>query len=281
MSRRANTIVLIHGLWMTPRSWELFRGFYEDRGYRVLAPAWPRIRGAVEDIRRNPSALNGLGIAEIAAHYEKIVRSQYEAPILMGHSFGGLIVQLLLDRGLGAAGVSIAGVPPRGVLRLPLSALKAASPVLWNPFNLMRTVGLTLEQFYFAFANAMTAEETCEAYERYAVPGPGHPIFEQAVSNLNPFAPNRVNRANKDRAPLLLIAGSEDHTVPPVLNLINQKKYARSGAITEYREFPRRSHLIIAQKGWQEVAEFALSWAERAAGGADSGLRLQDRSMAS
>jgi pimeloyl-ACP methyl ester carboxylesterase len=180
----------------------------------------------------------------------------------MGHSFGGLIVQLLLDRGLGAVGVSIDGVPPKGVLRLPLSALRAASAVIVNPFNYNRAVALTLEQFRYAFANVMPDEQVREAHRRYAIPGPGRLVFQQALAPFNPWAPNAVNRRRNDRAPLLLIAGREDHQVPPSLNRINQKKYARSRAITDYKEFPNRSHLICAQEGWQEVAEYALRWAE-------------------
>lgn len=262
MNRDTRDIVLIHGLWMNPRSWELFRAFYENRGYRVLAPAWPRMSTDVEGIRRDPSALNGLGIAEIAAHYETFLGTLDEPPILMGHSFGGLIVELLLNRGFGAAGISIDGVAPQGILRLPWSALKAANAVLSNPLNYGRTVALTLEQFHYGFANTMTARETREAYERYAVPGPGRPVFQQALANFNPWAPNKVDRRKNSRAPLLLIAGSEDHQVPAVLSRINYSKYARSKAITGYKEFPHRSHLIIAQEGWQEVAEYAISWAE-------------------
>src|SRR5512147_3260850 len=159
MDRQTNTIVLIHGLWLTPRSWESFRAFYEDRGYKVLTPPWPRMQGEVEDIRRDPSALAGLGVIEIADHYERIVKALPEPPILMGHSFGGLIVQMLLDRGCGAAGVGIDAVAPRGVFRLPLSALKAASGVLSNPLNYGRVPALTFEQFRYAFANNVSEKE--------------------------------------------------------------------------------------------------------------------------
>jgi pimeloyl-ACP methyl ester carboxylesterase len=263
MNSETKTIVCIHGLWMTPRSWELFRGFYEYRGYRTIALAWPRMKGEVEEIRRDPSALAGLGVKEIADHYEKAVRKLEEPPILMGHSFGGLIVQILLDRGLGCAGVSIDGVPPKGVLRLPLAALKAASPVLLNPLNCRRTVALTFEQFRFAFANVMPEEDARAAYERYAVPGPGRPIFQVAFANLNANSATKVNRRNHQRAPLLLIAGSEDHQVPASMNRENLQRYAYSTALTEYKEFPGRSHLIMAQQGWQEVADYAITWAEQ------------------
>lgn len=218
MNSTAKTIVLIHGLWLTPRSWEYFKKHYESRGYRVLAPAWPRMKGEVEAIRRDPSSLAGLGAAEIVDHYAEIVRSLEEPPILVGHSFGGLIVQMLLDRGLCAAGVAIDSVAPRGVLALPFSAIKAASPVLSNPFNYRRTVPLTFEQFRYAFANVMTESDARAAYERYAIPGPGRPIFQAATANLNPRTAAKVNYRNGDRAPLLLIAGSEDHQIPPAVN---------------------------------------------------------------
>jgi pimeloyl-ACP methyl ester carboxylesterase len=260
MSRETKTIVLIHGLWMTPRSWENFRRFYTECGYQVLAPAWPGLSGEVEYMRQNSFTMDDIGIAEIAAHYALIVRNLDEPPILMGHSFGGLVVQLLLDRGLGAAGVAIASAPPRGVLRLPWPMLKASSPVLSNPFNYKRTVPLTFAQFYYGFANVMTEQEAHLAYERYVIPGPGRPIFQAACANLNPWSPAKVNYDNADRTPLLLIAGSEDHQVPASVNRANYKKYARSKAITDYKKFSKRSHLIIAQKGWQEVAEYALSW---------------------
>ncbi len=262
MNSKTNTIVLIHGLWMTPRCWECFIGWYEACGYNVLAPAWPRMQGEVEAIRRDPSTLAGLGLREIADHYEKIVRSLPEPPILIGHSMGGLIVQILLDRGLGVAGVSIDGATPRGILQLPLSMLKAANPVLSHPSRYSRCVMLTFEQFYYAFANTMTPVEARRAYDRYFIPGPARPIFQAALANLNPWAATAVNRYNDDRAPLLLINGAEDHLVPPVLNQINQWLYLNSEAVTGYKEFPDRSHLIIAQPGWKDVAEYALYWVE-------------------
>jgi len=266
MNKESTTIVLIHGLWLTPRSWESFRAFYEERGYKVLAPAWPRIYGEVEDIRRDPSALAGLGVIEITDHYEQIIKSLDEPPIIMGHSFGGLIVQILLDRGLGAAGVGIDAVAPKGVFRLPFSALKAASGVLLNPLNYNRVPPFTFEQFRYAFGNNVSNEQARTFYERYAIPGPGRPIFEVATANLNPRAATKVNYGNGKRTPLLLIAGSEDHQVPVSMIRENFKRYARSTAITGFKEFPRRSHLIAIQDGWQEVAEYALSWAQTTAG---------------
>jgi pimeloyl-ACP methyl ester carboxylesterase len=267
MTEESKTIVLIHGLWLTPRSWESFRTFYEERGYNVLTPAWPRIHGEAEDIRRDPSALVGLGVIEIADYYGQLIKTLDEPPIIMGHSFGGLIVQILLDRGLGAAGVAIDAVPPKGFFRLPFSALKAASGVLLNPMNYRRVPSFTFEQFRYAFGNNVSEEQARKFYERYAIPGPGRPIFQVATANLVPRAATKVNYGNDRRAPLLLIAGSEDHQVPVSMIRENFKRYDRSTAITDFKEFPGCSRLIAIRDGWQEVAEYALSWAQNKAMG--------------
>ena len=262
-SSEPDTIVLIHGLWMTPRSWEHFVGFYASHGYQVLAPPWPGMVGEVEEIRRDPSALARVGVTELVGYYDRLVRTLETPPILMGHSFGGLVVQMLLDRGLGAVGVAIDPAPPKGILRLPWSTVRASSPVLSNPANVGRTVMLTFDQFRYSFANTMSELDARAAYGRYAVPGPGRPIFQAAFANLNPWAQaTKVNYANADRAPLLLIAGSEDQQVPAAVVRDNYKRYARSDALTDYKEFAGRSHLLIAQDGWQEVAAYALSWAK-------------------
>ena len=258
------TIVLIHGLWMTPRSWEAFRRYYEERGYKVFAPPWPRLRGEVEDIRRDPSELAGLGLAEIVAHYEKTIHQLDEAPILIGHSLGGLVVQILLDRGFGAAGIAIGSAPPKGIWQLPpLSQVRALLPVVLNPLSYWQTVSLNYRQFHYTFANTMTEDEARAALTRYAIPAPGRPIFEAAFANLNRWSATIVNYANGERAPLLLIAGTDDHITPPSIVKANYYAYERSKAITSFGEFPGHSHLIIAQDGWQQVAEFALSWAQQ------------------
>lgn len=258
------TIMLIHGLWMTPRSWEPFRRYYEERGCKVLAPAWPRLRGEVEDIRRDSSELAGLGLAETVAHYEKAIRLLDEAPILMGHSLGGLVVQILLDRGLGAAGVAIDSAPPKGVWQLPtLSQIKALLPVLSNPFRYWQTVSLTFREFQHTFANTMSEDEARAAFTRYTIPAPGRPVFEAVFANLIGCSATTVNYANDGRAPLLLIAGTDDHITPPSTVEANYHKYCRSKAVTSFKEYPGHSHLIIAEVGWQQVAEFALSWAQQ------------------
>jgi pimeloyl-ACP methyl ester carboxylesterase len=265
---KTSTIVLIHGAWMTPRSWDPFRGYYEDRGYRVVAPPWPRLEGDVEAIRRDPSPMAGLGIAEIVDHFQELIGKLDEPPILMGHSFGGLFVQLLLDRGLGSAGVAIDAAAPKGVFRLPFSQARALSPVLRNPANRKRAVPLTFAQFRYAFANTMSEKAGRDQFELNAIPAPGRIVFEAGFANFNPHAVTKVNYRNDDRAPLLFIAGSEDHIVPASVNRANLNKYRNSKATTNYAEFPGRSHLIVAQEGWEEVAEHALGWAS-----AHTGLR--------
>jgi pimeloyl-ACP methyl ester carboxylesterase len=204
--------------------------------------------------------LAGLGLREIVDHYAGIILTLPHPPILIGHSIGGLIVQLLLDRGLGRAGVAIDSATPKGVYSLPWSVLRSGWPVLKNPLNYGRTVALTFEQFRYAFSNVMPEDEARVAYERYAVPGPGRPLFQIATGNFNPWAQNRINYRTADRAPLLLIGGGEDHVVPAKLNRINFRLYRHSNALTDYKEFSHRSHLIIAERGWREVAEFALTW---------------------
>jgi len=263
MTPKMDTIVLIHGAWMTPRSWDPFRGYYEQRGYRVLTPPWSRLEGEVEEIRRDPSPMAGLGIAEIVDGYERVIRLLDEPPIIIGHSFGGLFVQMLLDRGLGSAGVAIDAAAPKGVLRLPFSQIRALSPVLLNPANVRRAVPLDFEQFRYAFANTMSEREAREAFQLNAIPAPGRIVFQAGLANFNPWAATKVDYRNDRRAPLLLIAGSEDHIVPASVNQANLRKYRRSKATTDFAEFHGRSHLIVAQTGWEEVAEHALSWAQR------------------
>jgi pimeloyl-ACP methyl ester carboxylesterase len=259
-------IVFIHGAWVTPLSWEPFLGFFQDRGYDCTAPAWPGKDRPVDEIRRDPSALAGLGIARIAAHYERIVRAMPEPPFMVGHSYGGLIVQLLLDRGLGAAGVAIDSAPPKGVFAYEPTALASLGRLLLVPFGWRRVVRWSFREFRYAFVNALPPEVQRDAYDRYVVPESGRIFFESALALFTPRSPLRIDFARTARAPLLLIAGGRDHVVPAVINRRNFRAYRRSPARTDFREFPGRVHWIIAQDGWEEVAGFAADWLEGVAG---------------
>jgi pimeloyl-ACP methyl ester carboxylesterase len=260
-SNNPKTIVLIHGLWMTALSWENWVARYEDRGFTVIAKSWPGMDGDIDELRRDPSGIEHLGIEEIVDYYAEMIAELGRPPIIMGHSFGGAFTQILLDRGLGAAGVAIDSGPVKGLLALPASTLKTGFPVLKNPSNNHRAVPLTPEEFHYAFTNTLTNEESLAVYERYAVPGPGRVLFQGAFANFNPHSPATVDFRNGRRAPLLFIAGGDDHVAPASLNESNLKHYRKSEAITELKEFPGRSHYTLGQEGWEEVADYALDWA--------------------
>jgi pimeloyl-ACP methyl ester carboxylesterase len=256
------TILLIHGLWLTPRSWEGWIERYKKAGYDVLAPSWPGLKGEVEAIRKDPSPLKGLKLKTVADHYDRIIRGLDAPPILMGHSFGGLIVQMLIDRGLGAAGVAIDSAQSAAIPVLPLSTVWATISVLGNPLTFNAAVSLSPKKFNYAFTNELNAAESKKVYDRYQIPGSGRILWDAALSLLNPNAASKVNYGNNNRAPLLFIAGGNDHLVPPAINKANVKKYiAHSTALTDYREFPNRTHHTVGQKGWEEVADHAIEWA--------------------
>jgi alpha-beta hydrolase superfamily lysophospholipase len=260
-------IVLIHGLWLTARSWEGWKERFESRGYEVIAPAWPRMEGEVEEIRRDPSPLNDLGVTEIVDHYAGIVSALDRPPIIMGHSFGGLITELLLDRGLGACGVAISPAQVKGVLRLPPAQLRSTFPVLSNPANRHRTVELTPKQFHYNFTNTMMSDDEAKAaYDRYEVPGPGRVLFQAAFANFNPKAPSKVDFHKDDRPPLLVIGNTEDHTVPASVSREAAQRLAKSKAVVDYKEYEGRPHFTAGAPGWEEVADYALDWATRHAG---------------
>jgi pimeloyl-ACP methyl ester carboxylesterase len=261
MTRRFDTIVLIHGLWMTALSWENWVSRYESGGFRVIARSWPGMEGDIDELRRDPSPVASLGITEIVEHYEEIIEGLDRPPLIIGHSFGGLITQILLDRGFGAAGVAIGSAAAKGVLLLPFSTLKVVTPALSNPFNVHRAVPLTPEQFHYAFTNSLSAEESLQVYRRYAVPGPDHVLFQAGLANFNPRAATSVNFHNDERAPLLMIAAEYDHISPPSVVEANTRLYEKSRVLTQYRMFAGRTHYILGQQGWEEVADFALDWA--------------------
>lgn len=258
----AHPIVLIHGLWMTSLSWENWIQRYTAQGYRVIAKSWPGMDGDINELRRDPSRIATLGINEIVDQYEQIIRTLDRPLFIIGHSFGGLITQILLDRGLGAAGVAIAPAPVKGILFLPLSTIKVSLPALSKPANIHRAVPLTPEQFHYAFTNNLSGEDSLAVYQRYAVPGPDHVLFQAAFANFNRHAATAVDFHNDDRAPLLLISGGDDHVSPASVVEANFKLYRKSKAITAYKDFPGRTHYTLGQDGWEEVADYALSWAE-------------------
>jgi pimeloyl-ACP methyl ester carboxylesterase len=260
-SADAPTIVLIHGLFVTPLSWEHWIERYSGEGYNVIAPAWPGMDGDIEALRADTSAFEALGVAEVVDHYDGIIREQDAPPIVMGHSFGGAVTQLLLDRGLGVAGVAIDTAPVRGIFTLPLSELRVGNVALKNPANRHRAVALSPEQFHYAFTNTLSEDDSLKMYERYAVPGPGRPLFQASLANFNPHATTKVDFHNDERAPLLLIAGGKDHTAPAAVTRANAKLQSKSKAITAFKEFPERPHFTLGVEGWEEVADYALEWA--------------------
>jgi pimeloyl-ACP methyl ester carboxylesterase len=254
-----DTIVLVHGLWLTPRSWERWVDRYTSRGYRVLAPAWPGMEGEVEALNADPSAIARLTVDRIVDHYEDVVLGLERPPIIMGHSFGGTFTQILLDRGLGAAGVGVASATVKGVRDLPLSTIKVAAPAL-SPFKKDEAVPLTAKEFHYAFANTLSQAESDAIYRRYHVPAASTVLREYAFANFHRDAPTAVDFRREARAPLLFIGFGEDHVMPPSVVGHNEEKYDESRSITEYKEFPGRPH-FPAVAGWEEVADYALTWA--------------------
>jgi pimeloyl-ACP methyl ester carboxylesterase len=259
MSAESQTILLIHGMWMTPRSWDNWVDHYRDRGYQAIAPGWPGVKDP-EETRRDPSALEGLGIKTAVDHYEQIIRGLDRPPIIMGHSFGGLFTQLLLDRGLGAAGVLIGTAAPKGVLLLPPSTLRSAFPGLKNPFNRDGLCPLSKDQFRWRFANTLSQEESDRIYEEHYIPGTNRAFFEAAFSNVSRHSPAAVNYENPARGPLLLMCGTEDHISPEAVNKSLYKLQKKAPSPTELKTYPGRPHFMAGLDGWEELADTALNW---------------------
>jgi pimeloyl-ACP methyl ester carboxylesterase len=256
------TVVLVHGFWVTPRSWEHWIERYERAGHRVLAPAYPGFEVEVEALNADPSPIESVTVPQVIEHLEAVVSELDSPPILIGHSAGGVFVQILLDHGYGAAGVAINSAPTEGVKRVPLSQVKATFPVLKNPANRHRAVGFTFEQWHYAFTNTFGEEESRALYERYHIPASGPIFWGSALANVHPGKDdNYVDYKNDARAPLLFISGSEDHLMPPSIQQSNAKHY-KSDTITEVKEF-EGPHLLPAWRNWEEVADYALDWAVR------------------
>jgi pimeloyl-ACP methyl ester carboxylesterase len=254
MSAEAQTVVLIHGMWMTPRSWDNWVDHYRDRGYRAIAPGWPGVKDP-EETRSDPSALKGLRLTQMVDHYEQVIRGLDRPPVIIGHSFGGLTTQLLLNRGLGAAGVSIGTAPPKGILVLPLSTLRAAFPALKNPFDRNGLSPLSLKQFRYRFTNTLDESESKRIYEEQYIPGTNRPFFDALGS------PGSVESGMAKRPPLLLIAGGADHISPVSLNRKILKLQSKAPSATELKEYAGRPHFMAGLEGWEELADVALNWA--------------------
>ena len=259
----SETIVLVHGLWMTPRCWENWITHYQAQGHRVLAPAYPGFEIEVEALRESPQVIADLTVPETVEHLEGVIKGLDRAPIIMGHSFGGTLTQLLLARGHGAAGVVIDSAPTEGVHVNPPSQIKSLFPILKNPANRHRAVGFTKEQFHYAFANTVSREESDAAYDLLHIPAPGNWVWAYGlIANWKPgHQETWVDYDLDDRAPLLFIIGGKDHLMPPAVQRSNAKKYRNSEATTETYEFPDRSHFTGVEPGWEQVADYALEWA--------------------
>jgi alpha-beta hydrolase superfamily lysophospholipase len=253
------TIVLIPGLWMTALSWEHWVKHYSDKGYCVVARSWPGMEGGIEQLRRDPSSFANLGLTDVVDYYEQIIRELETPPIIIGYGIGGLVTQILLDRGWGAAGAAIASAPVRGIARLPLSMLKLAFSVLGNSFNSRETISLTPKQFHRAFTNSLTETESLDAFKRYIVPAPSRVLLQTAFANFSPHSATTVNFRNDTRAPLLLVAGGKDRIVPSSIVKANFDLYRESKAETDYKEFSDQAHFALLQK--TRVADYVLGWA--------------------
>ncbi|HEX3909630.1 MAG TPA: alpha/beta hydrolase [Solirubrobacteraceae bacterium] len=256
-------VVFIHGLWLLPSSWDRWASVFEQAGYAPLTPGWPDDPQTVEQANAKPEVFAHKSVGEVADHFAEVIGALRGKPAVIGHSFGGLLTQIVAGRGLAAASVAIDPAPFRGVLPLPISALKSASPVLGNPANRNRAVPLTYEQFRFGFANAVGEEEAKELYTTYAVPASGLPLFQAATANLNPWTEAKVNSKNPERGPLLIVSGEKDNTVPWAIANASFKKQKRNEGVTEIVEMPNRGHALTIDSGWREVADTALAFVKR------------------
>jgi non-heme chloroperoxidase len=256
-------VAFVHGLWLLPSSWERWAAMFEEAGFTTVSPGWPDDPETVEEAKAHPEVFAHKSVGQIADYVDGIIRLLDKKPVVIGHSFGGLLAQIIAGRGLASVTVAIDPAPFRGVLPLPVSALRSASPVLSNPANRNRAVPLTYEQFRYGFANAVGEDEAKELYETYSVPGSGVPIFQAASANLNPWTEAKVDTKNPERGPLLIIVGEKDHTVPPAIAKAAYKRQKGNEGVTEFVEIPGRGHALVIDNGWRDVADIALAFVKR------------------
>jgi len=262
-SSGSRPVVFIHGLWLLPSSWDRWAAVFADAGYAPVSPGWPDDPETVEEANANPEVFANKTIGQVAEHYSQVIGELTQKPAVVGHSFGGLLAQIVAGRGLSAATVAIDAAPYRGILPLPLSSLKAGFPVLGNPANRHRAVPLTFEQFQYSFANAVDDDEAKQLYDTFAVPAPGAPLFQAAASNFNPGTEAKVDHLNPERGPLLIISGEKDNTIPRAISEAEYKRQAHNPGITEFVEIPNRGHALTIDHGWNEVADTALNFIAR------------------
>jgi len=256
-------VVFIHGLWLLASSWQSWLDLFAEAGYAPIAPGWPDDPETVEAARANPQTFAGKGVAQVADHFAEAIGALDKKPAIIGHSFGGLITQILAGRGLSLASVAVDPAPFKGVLPLPIAAIRTTLPVLGNPLNKGRAVTLSFEQFRYGWANAVDEDEARKLYETYHVAAPGKPIFQAAMANFNPAAETKADTNNPDRGPLLIFTGEKDHAVPPAMSKAAFKKQSKNPGVTEHIEMPNRDHSLVIDHGWREVAENALAFVKR------------------
>jgi non-heme chloroperoxidase len=256
-------VVFIHGLWLLPSSWDRWAEVFAAAGYAPLTPGWPDDPETVEEANAHPEVFANKTIGQVADHYADVIGRLTKKPAVIGHSFGGLLTQIVAGRGLSAASVAIDAAPFRGVLPLPISALKSSAPVLGNLANRHRAVPLTFDQFRFAFANAVSEDEARQLYDTFAVPAAGAPLFQAATANLNPWTEAKVDSLNPERGPMLIVSGERDHTVPRAISDATFDKQKRNDGVTEFVEMPNRGHALTIDNGWREVADTALAFVKR------------------
>ena len=265
---RANTagstpVVFVHGLWLLPTSWDRWAELFEKNGYTALTPGWPDDPDTVAQAKAHPEVFANKSVGDVADHFEDVIRGLKKKPAVIGHSFGGLLTQILAGRGVAKVSVAIDPAPFRGVLPLPISSLRSASPVLKSPANYHRAVPLTYEQFRYSFANTLSEDEAKELYATYSVPTPGEPLFEAAFANLNPWTEVKVDTKNPKRGPLLILDGEKDHVVPWAIANASYKRQRRNEGVTEIVKVPGRGHALTIDHGWQEVADIALAFVQK------------------